>query len=179
MYRCIRCRIYLGIGFGAMVVEKIDIERTVSVTIRRASPDDLDALQEVENRSYVHPWTRAMLQGSLDNPKSLNYVAEDQSDGAITGFILSLLLMDELHILNIAVLPLCRRQGIGTGLLDASLETAGKAGAVHAFLEVRRSNIQALTLYIKHGFRVTGVRRGYYSDNKEDALLMTRIQRRP
>ncbi len=174
MHSGIRRRFYMGVCIGQMVIEKIIFKNIISVSIRQAVADDLNALQEVENLSYEHPWTRNMLRSSLDNPKSFNFVAVNQTDQRIAGFILNLLLMDELHILNIAVLPSYRRYGIGTRLLEASMETSIRKGAAKAYLEVRRSNIQALTLYIKHGFRVTGVRREYYSDNKEDALLMTR-----
>lgn len=140
--------------------------------IRRPLPDDLDGIIEVENMSYTNPWTDSMLKSSLIDPKSLNFVTVDQPGNKIVGFILNLLIVDELHVLNIAVIPAYRRSGIGNSLMETSIKTAEQLGVNTFFLEVRRSNISALTLYIKHGFSVIGVRRGYYSDNREDALVM-------
>ncbi|MCL5276496.1 MAG: ribosomal protein S18-alanine N-acetyltransferase [Deltaproteobacteria bacterium] len=155
-----------------MVVEKRFLENIVSVGIRRAGPDDLDSIQEVENGSYDHPWSGGLLKEGMDNPRSLSFVATDGLDHGIRGFILNLLVVDELHVLNIAVLPAYRRRGIGNSLLVTSINAAKQLGATAVFLEVRRSNIKALTLYIQHDFKVIGVRRGYYSDNGEDALVM-------
>ena len=168
----IRCRVYLGIIITEMVVEKIYLENIISVIIRDAGPDDLDAILAVEESSYEQPWSRNLIEGSLENPRAFHFVACGGTENNVHGFILNLLLADELHVLNIAVGPSMRRRGIGSRLLETSLTTAQKRGAKTAFLEVRRSNIQALTLYIKYGFKVIGVRRGYYSDNREDALVM-------
>jgi ribosomal-protein-alanine N-acetyltransferase len=155
-----------------MVVEETYLENIITINIRDAELNDLDSILEIEESSYVHPWSRNLIQGSLDNPKAFNFVAFDSLDRRIHGFILNLLLIDELHILNIAVKPLYRRCGIGNSLLETSINKGQKLDVKTAFLEVRRSNVQALTLYIKHGFKVIGVRRGYYSDNREDALVM-------
>ncbi len=155
-----------------MVVEEAYLESIATINIRDAELDDLDSILMIEESSYVHPWSRNLIDGSLNNPKAFNFVAFDSLDLRIHGFILNLLLIDELHILNIAVEPLYRRCGIGNSLLGTSLDKGENLGVKTAFLEVRRSNVQALTLYIKHGFKVIGVRRGYYSDNNEDALVM-------
>ncbi len=168
----IRRRVYMGIRVTEMVVEKTFLENIISFNIRNAESEDLDSILEIESLSYEHPWSRSLIQGSLDNPKAFNFVAFDRPDRKVQGFILDLLLMDELHILNIAVNPLYRRCGAGSSLLETAVNEGQKLGVKAAFLEVRRSNITALTLYIKHGFKVIGVRRGYYSDNREDALVM-------
>ena len=155
-----------------MVVEKIYLENIISAVIRDAGPDDLDAILAVEESSYAQPWSKNLIEGSLENPRAFHFVACGGAENKVQGFMLNLLLADELHVLNIAVVPSARRCGIGNRLLETAWAAAQKRGAMTAFLEVRRSNVQALTLYIKHGFKVIGVRRGYYSDNREDALVM-------
>ncbi len=155
-----------------MVVEKAFLEHLTSVLVRDAGPGDLDLIQEVETLSYEHPWSRNLLKDSLDHPNTLNFVAFDRGTLNVYGFILNSIIMDEMHVLNIAVKPGYRRRGIGLKLLETAVSAGTDNGARAAFLEVRRSNIKALTLYIKSGFKVIGVRRAYYSDNREDALVM-------
>ncbi len=91
----------------------------------------------------------------------------------ITGFVGMWLMVDEAHIINIAVREGCRGKGLGELLLISSIELAGKLKATMVTLEVRASNIVAQNLYTKFGFNKMGVRRGYYTDNKEDAFIMT------
>ncbi len=158
-----------------MAVDEELLESIVSVDVRRAVPDDLGSILEVEIGSYVHPWSGSLLGESLRSPNSLNFVAAHRHDRVVRGFILNTLVVDELHVLNIAVLPAYRRCGIAKNLLATSIGTARQLGAGAVFLEVRRSNITALTLYIRHDFRVIGVRRGYYADNGEDALVMKKV----
>ncbi len=172
----------MGFSSVEMVVERISSSALADKSsdpgcrairgMRRPLPDDLDGIIEVENMSYTNPWTGSMLKSSLIDPKSLNFITVDQTGNKIVGFILNLLIMDELHVLNIAVIPSYRRSGIGSSLMETSIKTAEQLGVNAFFLEVRRSNVSALTLYIKQGFSVIGVRRGYYSDNREDALVM-------
>jgi ribosomal-protein-alanine N-acetyltransferase len=91
----------------------------------------------------------------------------------ITGFVGMWIMVDEAHIINIAVRAACRGQGIGETLLVTAIEMAGRLKATVVTLEVRASNIVAQNLYTKYGFAKVGVRRGYYTDNKEDAFIMT------
>ena len=84
------------------------------------------------------------------------------------------IILDEGHITNIAVDPTYRRQGIGQGLLDELTKLAVERGAIAMTLEVRVSNAEAQSLYTKLGFVPRGIRKGYYQDNKEDALIMWR-----
>lgn len=158
-----------------MVIEKIALKSTLSINIRNAELNDLSSIVDIERASYTHPWSENLIRESLSNKNALNFIAYDKFEQKIYGFILNIFLIDELHILNIAVDPAYRRRGIGDMLLETSINNARQKGGNIAFLEVRRSNIKALTMYIKHGFRVVGVRRGYYSDNREDALVMKKI----
>jgi [ribosomal protein S18]-alanine N-acetyltransferase len=99
-----------------------------------------------------------------------NWVVE--SGGRIAAMLVLWLIIDEAHIATIATHPDFRRQGIGEQLMIAALVSAREEGARRAFLEVRAGNTGALELYKKYGFVVAGVRRGYYKDNNEDAILM-------
>ncbi len=140
------------------------------LNIRRMAEGDLSRLAEVETRCFTIPWSRSMLEEELANPNALYLVAEQ--DDMILGYAGSWLVFDEGHITNIAVEPSARRTGVGRTLLAALLEGMHGAGVRSATLEVRRGNAPAIALYQSFGFVVEGVRRGYYNDNNEDALIM-------
>lgn len=95
-----------------------------------------------------------------------------ESRAGVIGFVVARAAADELEILNLAVDPSARRQGAGSALLAAALERGWHAGARRAFLEVRESNRPAKSFYERHGFATVGLRRGYYCNPEEDALLM-------
>jgi ribosomal-protein-alanine N-acetyltransferase len=130
----------------------------------------------VERSAFSNPWTRDMYVAELDNPGvSFFYVARDpEAHDAVVGFCAFWRVLDELHINNLAVVPTMRRRGIAAALLTRVLEEGTQLGALRATLEVRRSNEIALKLYERFGFSVAGVRRGYYSQPVEDALVLWR-----
>lgn len=139
-----------------------------------ASPTDLDAVLEIETASFTSPWTREMYVAELENVgMSFCYVARDPS-GRVVGFCSFWRIVDELHINNLAVAPPCRRQGIGAALLEYVLHEGVRLGARRATLEVRRSNDIARRLYEQLGFSAAGVRRAYYTNPVEDALVLWR-----
>ena len=139
-----------------------------------ASPSDLDAVLAIEAESFTSPWTREMYLAELENVGvSFCYLARDDS-GVILGFCSFWRVLDELHINNLAVAPTYRRRGIGTGLLTYVLNEGAKLGAHRATLEVRRSNDVARHLYERLGFATAGVRRAYYTNPVEDALVLWR-----
>jgi [ribosomal protein S18]-alanine N-acetyltransferase len=107
------------------------------------------------------------------NPKPSSDAAPPETVQYITGFVGLWIMVDEAHIINIAVREACRGKGIGELLLISSIDTATKLKASVVTLEVRASNTVAQNLYSKYGFSKAGVRRGYYTDNKEDAFIMT------
>jgi [ribosomal protein S18]-alanine N-acetyltransferase len=139
-------------------------------TVRRMTPDDLDRVLEIENLSFRMPWSRAGFEAELTKPYGKPIVFVE--DGLITGYLVSWRVEEELHIANLAVHPDRRKRGIAERLLRRCLEEDGDAAWVG--LEVRVSNAAALALYRKFGFQPTGVRREYYTDSREDALIMTR-----
>ncbi|HEY69979.1 MAG TPA: ribosomal protein S18-alanine N-acetyltransferase [Anaerolineae bacterium] len=137
--------------------------------------DDLSAVMRIDGLSLPTPWSERNFRYELiDNPASQLIVAERSGDDAqILGFIGFWMLLDEAHISTIAVDPDHRRRGIGELLLRGAMQMAVPLGANMMTLEVRQSNSSAISLYAKHGFQVVGLRRQYYRDNQEDAILMT------
>jgi ribosomal-protein-alanine N-acetyltransferase len=139
-----------------------------------SSLSDLDEILAIELASFTSPWTREMYLAELDNVGvSFCYTARDDS-GKILGFCSFWRVMDELHINNLAVAPEHRRRGVATALLGFVLNEAHKLGVHRATLEVRRSNDAARHLYERFGFAAAGVRRAYYSNPVEDAIVLWR-----
>ena len=135
---------------------------------------DLDRILEIEQASFVNPWTREMYLAELENHGvSFCFVVRDSSQQVI-GFCSFWRVLDELHINNLAVAPERRGSGAGTALLKEVLREGTRMGARRATLEVRRSNEGARRLYERLGFSVAGVRRSYYSNPVEDALVLWR-----
>lgn len=142
----------------------------LTVTLRPMTAEDIDAVLVIEEASFLSPWTRTAFMHELRVPHSRLTVAEQQ--GQVVGYLCGWYIVDEVQILDVAVHPACRRQGIGEQLLQHALAEAKQRQAQAVHLEVRRSNLPALTLYGKFGFREVAVRQRYYA-NGEDALLMT------
>ena len=140
--------------------------------IRRMTLHDLDAIVEIENAVYPTPWSRSMFAGELAKPSSLSLGAFEADDWKLIAYLIVSRYDDAWHIMNVAVHPECRRQGIASRLLDELFElTAGESRRGYT-LEVRVSNATAISLYERFGFEPSGIRRGYYTDNREDALIM-------
>jgi [ribosomal protein S18]-alanine N-acetyltransferase len=142
--------------------------------IRRLSMHDLDAIVSIENAVYPTPWSRSMFAGELAKPSSFSLGAFDQEMGGLVAYLIVSRYVDAWHIMNVAVHPEYRRQGVASRLLDELFElTAGDSRRGYT-LEVRVSNSTAIALYERFGFERAGLRKGYYHDNKEDALIMWR-----
>jgi [ribosomal protein S18]-alanine N-acetyltransferase len=146
----------------------------VTVELRRLGMRDLTAVEEIEQRSYTTPWSRSMFAGELSKPSSLCLGAFDQDTGTLIGYAIVSRYVDAWHIMNLAVSPEHRRRGIAQTLLRELFDATGEDGRRGYTLEVRVSNTDAIRLYERAGFRARGVRRGYYTDNREDALIMWR-----
>jgi len=134
------------------------------------SPAELDAVLEIENQSYPRPWSRDHFLDELQSPFSFPLVALN-SEGLLIGYICPMQVVDEGHILDVAVAPNYRGQGVARLLIETVLQECRRRNAELVSLEVRKSNEQAIVLYKKMGFVETGLRRRYY-ENGEDALLM-------
>lgn len=132
---------------------------------------DLDRIVEIEQRSFTLPWSRSSFHQELTNNPYARYIVMEH-DGQIIGYCGMWLVMDEAHITNIAVLPEFRGKKLGEALMKRAMALAREEGAKTMTLEVRVSNIVAQSLYRKLGFLNGGIRKRYYSDNQEDALVM-------
>ena len=147
----------------------------MTVTVERlASPADLDGVLALEEASFNNPTTREWYEGELKRPEVCFIYVLRTPDRPVAGFCAFWLVIDQAHINNLAVLPELRGQGLGTQLLEAVIAEAAHLGAILLTLEVRQSNEPALRLYEKAGFYREGVRKNYYTNPIEDALILSR-----
>ena len=148
---------------------------TQTPEIRRLTYSDLPQVIAIERRAFPTPWSLAMFVLELSKPSGICLAAVEH--GRLIGYLVCSRYDRVWHIMNIAVDPDHRRQGLATALLNRLLERVADGGVgedARFTLEVRRSNDAALALYAQFGFKVAGVRRRYYQDNGEDALVMWR-----
>jgi ribosomal-protein-alanine N-acetyltransferase len=145
----------------------------VNVELRRLETGDLDTVEEIERASYPTPWSRSMFAAELRKPSAIA-IGAYRREGELVGYAFVSRYVDAWHVMNVAVAPGFRRRGIATTLLERLFEiTAADPRRGHT-LEVRVSNTDAIRLYERLGFEARGIRRGYYTDNREDALIMWR-----
>jgi len=133
---------------------------------------DLEQVLEIETESFPRPWSRGLFEKELLTPFARSLVAAEVSSGKILGYLCFWVVGQETHILNLAVHPQYRRRGIGGLLLRQGLEDCRKKGVELITLEVRRSNYKAISLYRSFHFQPQGIRRRYYTDSGEDAVIM-------
>lgn len=138
--------------------------------IRRMTAQDVDGVAAVEAATFPTPWSRDAFASEMRNVAARYLVA--QKAGKIIGYAGAWIILDESHITNIAVLKDERGQGIGRALTSGLMQYLSNLGAAYATLEVRKSNEVAQNLYKSLGFIKLGVRKRYYEDNDEDALIM-------
>ncbi len=138
---------------------------------------DLDAVLRIERASFTTPWPAYAYHQEIETNRLAHYIVARAGDeivgDQIVGFAGMWMMVDQAHITTFAVDPKWRRKGIGAQMVRALLEMARPLGARQATLEVRLSNLAARRLYEKFGFRPVGIRPRYYSDDGEDALIMT------
>lgn len=150
-----------------------------AVDIRRLTYADLPQVVAIERRAYPTPWSLAMFVLELSKPSGVCLAAEvagdDGEERELVGYLICSRYDTVWHVMNVAVDPDRRRRGIATALLASLLREVGD-GEAQVTLEVRRSNAGALALYERFGFRSAGVRRRYYQDNGEDAVIMWRTR---
>ncbi len=139
--------------------------------IRRMEESDLDEVAAIERASFPLPWSRNLFLRDLKENKIAFFLAV-RDRGELVAYGGFWLLQEEINIVNVAVHPDHRKKGFGRLVLDALLKEGQKQGATIATLEVRESNKAARTLYERLGFIQIAIRKKYYSDNREDALVM-------
>jgi [ribosomal protein S18]-alanine N-acetyltransferase len=144
----------------------------MNLTVSLMTKEDLPEVIELQNEAFEHPWTDAMLRAELLNAWSQVLLARHERQ--LLGFGVIWFVHDEVHILNLAAKTSARRQGIARFLLSQMLRCALDKRCRTLTLEVRKSNEPAIALYRGFEFDIVGLRKGYYQDNQEDALIMTR-----
>ena len=140
------------------------------VRFRQIEPADIEAIMAIERASFSYPWSGRFFLEELKSPYARSLLA--QVDGAIIAYTLYWFLPTDADIHNLAVHPAWRRRGIGGSLLGAIIKEAREHGLKRVTLEVRKSNQPAQRLYESRGFVAQAVRKAYYSDDGEDALVM-------
>jgi [ribosomal protein S18]-alanine N-acetyltransferase len=139
-----------------------------SPELRRLAYADLPAVLAIERRSFQTPWSLAMFVLELSKPSGICIAAS--GEGGLLGYLVCSRYADVWHLMNVAVEPDRRREGIATMLMERLFDEAGRDARFT--LEVRTSNRVAISMYERFGFRAAGHRRRYYHDNGEDALIM-------
>lgn len=145
--------------------------QTDAVTVRAAGEDDIPALAVLEQLCFSSPWSEKALHDTLDSPFAGLFCAE--LDGAVIAYGGLYLLGDDADITNIATHPDYRRRGAAAAVLEVLIAYAEEHGMQAMHLEVRASNVPAITLYERFGFAVDGIRKNYYKNPTENAVLMT------
>lgn len=138
--------------------------------VRLMMEADINQICELEKKCFSEPWSFNLIRSGVGSPVDTYFVYEAR--GEILGYSVMRILADEGEIQRIAVLPAYRRQGIARKLMDAMMISARRRGARAMALEVRESNLGARRLYISYGFKQEAVRRGYYHNPAEDAVIM-------
>lgn len=154
---------------------------TARITIGVMKTADLDQVLAIERASFSSPWSRQLFLREIHNPaistllvafKDLETSPGGQPARMVKGYVVFWVVADEMHILNLAVAPVNRQQGIAKRLVQGALEKAYAKGARTAYLEVRASNAAAQKLYLGLGFSGISLRRAYYDRPTEDAVIM-------
>ncbi len=144
----------------------------MEITVKRMQKTDLDAVMLIEEQAYgEHHWSKDSFLSELANSLARYYSAFND-EGFLIGYAGSWQILEEVHITNIAVAPDYRRKKVGETLLRSIIDDCYLNKAKYITLEVRVSNIAAINLYEKYGFKSLGTRKGYYQNNNEDALIM-------
>jgi ribosomal-protein-alanine N-acetyltransferase len=141
------------------------------VTFRKMTLHDVNKVYEIEKESFTLAWTKEAFEQEMVKNEFAYYVVAESEEGII-GYCGMWLVIDEAHITNIAISPSQRGKKLGEALMKAAIDAAKAHGAKLMTLEARVSNIVAINLYKKLGFQNGGIRKGYYTDNQEDAIVM-------
>lgn len=144
-----------------------------SFILRKMTPQDIDEVMQIEQKSFTLPWSRESYMGELKNNFATYLVCD--YEGEIVGYGGIWVVFEEAHITNVAIDPDFRQSGMGTALMQELEQVARNKKANRILLEVRPSNQAALAMYSNLDYFPSGLRRAYYSDNGEDAIIMTKL----
>lgn len=154
-----------------MLIEQLDNEEHEDFSFRKMKIEDIPNVMVIEHEAFTLPWTETAFQNELTNNLFAHYMVMEY-EGKPIGYAGMWTIVDEAHVTNIAILEAFRGRKLGDRLLDHLMKIATIKGMIRMTLEVRVSNIVARSLYEKKGFESAGIRKGYYSDNNEDAMIM-------
>ena len=156
-----------------MNFDRRKVQRQFGREFAPMSASDFDAVMEIETQIHVQPWTHGQFQDSLAAGHAMWLMTKAD---ALTGYVVTMTVVDEVHLLNISVPTVLQGNGHGSALLSYIIEQAWHENAKRVLLEVRPSNVAALALYARCGFKEIGRRRSYYAtfDGREDAIVMAR-----
>ncbi|NLL31289.1 MAG: ribosomal protein S18-alanine N-acetyltransferase [Clostridiales bacterium] len=144
----------------------------MNITYRLMCKDDVEGIFNVSNLSFNTPWSKDSISNEVNNPLAKYIVAIDNSNNELVGFIGAWIIAGEADIMNVAVHPSYRKVGIASKLLSSLIDLCNNLNCSNINLEVRASNLPAQNLYKKFSFIENGLRKGYYEDTGEDAILM-------
>ncbi len=147
---------------------------SLAVLLRRAEPKDAQAIAALEAACFTHPWTGGQVDEELAGGEGRLAVLLESPRRGVVAWASFRQLLDEVHVMTVAVAPDVRRRGLGRRLLLFALARAARRGARRALLEVRAGNREARSLYAALGFRSCGLRRDYYREPVEDAVVLVR-----
>ena len=147
----------------------------MKIHYRLIKKEDVDGIFEISSLSFKTPWSYESIKSEINNPLAKYIVALDLDNKKILGFIGAWIIASEADIVNIAVHPKYRSLGIGSKLLSSFIELGRNEDWYKINLEVRESNLSAQKLYSKYNFKVDGIRKNYYEDTKENAILMSHL----
>lgn len=143
----------------------------MSVVYRRMTLADVEQVHALEESTFAQPWSLQSFIDEMERNACARYIVAEEA-GTVLGYAGAWLIIDEGHITNVAVAQSVRGKGVGTALMEALMQYAANMGVQYMTLEVRKTNLIAQKLYRRMGFMELGVRKRYYEDNGEDALLM-------
>jgi [ribosomal protein S18]-alanine N-acetyltransferase len=159
-----------GKGKGKRRIKPVSSVVARNTAIRGMRDEDLDAVLEIEEQSFLSPWTRKLFEETLDSSITHGFVLS--KDDVVLGYVILYAVKDEAHIMNVAVHPSHRRIGFGKDLVAHVIDDFRGRDVRQFFLEVRESNAAAISLYRKYGFSRIGKRKKYYAETNEDAIVM-------
>jgi [ribosomal protein S18]-alanine N-acetyltransferase len=140
--------------------------------IREMTESDIDRIVTIEKQSFAAPWSKRIFRETMSFPLSFNIVIRKGVDNTVVGYANFYVIGNEVQVLNIAVSPEWRKKGYAAKLLGHAIETLSVRKAEDFFLEVRPSNVDAIRLYEGFGFKKVGIRKKYYTETNEDAIVM-------
>jgi len=150
------------------------VTETGALSIAPLSREHLDQILTIERASFTDPWTRGMFESELDI-EARGYARGAFRRRHLVGYLFAVVIPDEAHIGNLAVIPAERRHGVAQELLDQLVKDAREQGVTRVTLEVRASNYSARNFYYKNEFIDIAIRKNYYRSPVEDAIVMFRV----